>query len=62
MKCYKHGVEHQEVETDFETQGIVMRSVKGLRCPVGGEEMFTREQVAEIRRRFTEILKPLKLR
>jgi len=62
VKCYEHGVEYEEVETDFETGGIMVRGVKALKCPVGGEEMFTLEQLSEIKRRFSEVVKPLKLR
>jgi len=62
VKCHRHNVEYQEVETDYEYQGIIVRGVKALRCPVDGEEIYTLEQAEEIRRRLSAFLKPLKLR
>lgn len=64
VKCWRCGSELEEVETYFEAKGVVVRGVKGLRCPKDGEEIFTEEQVAEIRRRIAEAakLKPLRLR
>jgi hypothetical protein len=63
VKCYRHNVEYEEVETDYEYRGIVIRGVKALRCPIGGEEMFTLEQYGEIKRRVSDAmkLKPLRL-
>ena len=64
VKCHRHDVEYEEIETDYEYRGIVIRGVKALRCPVGGEEMFTLEQYGEIKRRVSDVLKlkPLRLR
>lgn len=63
VKCYRHReTELVEVEMDYEYGGIIVRGVKGLRCPVDGEEFFTLGQSAEINRKLSAILKPLKLR
>jgi hypothetical protein len=62
VKCHEHGVEFEEVITDFEAGGVIVRGVKGLRCPVGGEEIFTLEQTSAIKSKFSAIIKPLKLR
>jgi len=62
VKCVKDNVELEEVETDFEYKGVVLRGVKALRCPVCGEEMFDLEQYGEIKQRIEAIIKPLKLR
>jgi len=64
VKCWKCGTKLEEVETYFEAKGVILRGVKGMRCPRDGEEMFTEEQVEEIRRRIAQAadLKPLRLR
>jgi hypothetical protein len=54
VKCWKCGAELEEVETYFEGKGVLIRGVKGMRCPKDGEEMFTEEQVEEIRRRIAQ--------
>ena len=61
MRCHEHDAEYKEVETTIRTRGVTLHGVKALRCPVGGEEVFTAEQMHEIERRLSEIV-PLKLR
>lgn len=41
-------VGYEELEVDFEYEGIILRHVKILRCPLCGEEFFTTEQQAII--------------
>jgi len=47
-------VEYVEVEFDFEVEGSVLHNVKALRCPACEEEIFTQEQVQEIKKRVAE--------
>lgn len=61
MKCYEHEVDYQEVETTLRVRGVTLHGVKALRCPVGGEEVFTADQMREIERRLSEAA-PLRLR
>jgi hypothetical protein len=37
-------VEFLEIEIDFEIDGVIVRDVKVLRCPVCQDEQFTPEQ------------------
>ena len=37
-------VEYIEVEADFDVEGVVLRNIKLLRCPVCQEEQFTQQQ------------------
>jgi len=60
--CHEHGVEFEEVETTFEARGVVLHGVKGLMCPIGGEKVFTMEQLKEIDRRVSEEIRLLRLR
>ncbi|OGD46777.1 hypothetical protein A3K69_06925 [Candidatus Bathyarchaeota archaeon RBG_16_57_9] len=62
VRCHEHNTEFEEVTTDFEAGGVIVRGVKGLRCPVGGEEIFTSEQASIIKAKLTAIMKPLRLR
>jgi hypothetical protein len=61
MRCHEHDAEYEEVETTLRVRGATLNGVKALRCPVGGEEVFTAEQMREIERRLSEVT-PLKLR
>jgi hypothetical protein len=51
-------VEYIEVEFDFELNGIVLHNVKALRCPTCREEVFTPEQVEDIRKRSVSTTEP----
>lgn len=62
VKCLKHNAELEEVETDYEYQDVIAERAKALRCPIDGEETFTLEQFGEIKRRISQLIKPLKLR
>jgi hypothetical protein len=44
-------IEFVEVEFDLEFDGVILYNVKALRCPRCHEEVFTPEQVEEIRKR-----------
>jgi YgiT-type zinc finger domain-containing protein len=46
-------VEYVEVEFDFEVDGVILNNVKALRCPACEEEVFTPQQVEEIRKRIS---------
>jgi hypothetical protein len=61
MKCHEHDAEYKEVETTLRAKGVTLHGVKALRCLVGGEEIFTAEQMREIEKRFSEAT-PLRLR
>lgn len=61
MKCHEHNTEYKEAETTLRVRGVTLHGVKTLRCPVGGEEVFTAEQMREIERRLSEAT-PLRLR
>ena len=50
-------VEYEEVEFDFEVDGVVLRNVKALRCPTCNEERFTTEQYAAIAKRIDDSVK-----
>lgn len=52
MRCHEHGAEYHKAETTLRIRGITLHGVKTLRCPVGGEEAFTAEQMREIERRL----------
>jgi YgiT-type zinc finger domain-containing protein len=54
VKCYKGHGELREVDTDFTARGVTVRGVRGLRCPVCGEESYTEEQFEEIHRLLKE--------
>lgn len=62
MKCRKCRVDLEEVQTDYEHGGVLLRGVKALRCPKCGEELFTLEQYGEIKQRLLAVIKPLRLR
>ncbi len=51
LLCPTCCVEYVEVEFDFEVDGVILHNVKALRCPVCKEEVFTPEQVEDIRKR-----------
>jgi len=61
MRCHEHDAEYKEVETTLRARGVTLNGVKALRCPIGGEEVFTAEQMREIERRLSEAT-PLRLR
>ena len=54
MKYHEHDAEYKEIETTLRTRGVTLHGVKVLRCPIGGEEVFTAEQMREIERRLSE--------
>ncbi len=62
MKCPEHSVDYQTVKTTYEQFGVILKDVKGLRCPVDGEELFTMEQAEAIRQRVASLSPRLKLR
>ena len=47
--CY---VEYEEVEFDFEVDGVILNNVKACRCPSCKDEIFTAEQHEAIRKRI----------
>lgn len=61
-KCPSCNVDYEEVETDFEHEGIVLRNVKATKCPRCGQELFTPEQYSTIRERLRSVVQPLKLK
>lgn len=60
--CPKCNKKCEEVTLDYEYHGIVLRNVKGLRCPDCKEELFTLEQYDTIRDRLRNVIQPLKLK
>jgi hypothetical protein len=44
LMCPVCCVEFLEVDIDFEADGIILRNVKMLRCPICQDEQFTPEQ------------------
>ncbi|HEX7481914.1 MAG TPA: hypothetical protein VF350_00410 [Candidatus Bathyarchaeia archaeon] len=50
LLCPSCCIEFAEVEFDLEFDGVVLHNVKALRCPACQEEVFTPEQVKEIRK------------
>src|SRR3989304_8706982 len=62
MRCPEHEVEYQTVETTYEQNGVILKDVKALRCPVDGEELFTLEQAEAIRQRIVTLSPRLKLK
>lgn len=58
LLCPSCCVEYVEVEFDFEVDDTVLHNVKALRCPECEEEVFTPEQVEEIRKRICETAEP----
>ncbi len=44
LLCPSCCIEYLEVQFDFEIDGIVLRDVKALRCPLCKEEVFSPEQ------------------
>jgi len=62
MKCPEHRVEYQRVRTSYEQLGVILKDVEALRCPVGGEVVFTLEQAERMRERITALSPRLKLR
>ncbi|MGD0450865.1 MAG: hypothetical protein ABSA79_07425 [Candidatus Bathyarchaeia archaeon] len=53
LLCPTCCVEYVEVEFDFEVDGVILNNVKALRCPACEEEVFTPQQVEEIRKRIS---------
>jgi hypothetical protein len=53
LLCPTCCVEYVKVEFDFEVDGIILPKVKALRCPACKEEVFTPQQVEEIRKRIS---------
>lgn len=49
MKCPEHRVKYQSVRTSYEQLGVILKDVEALRCPVGGELVFTLEQAERMR-------------
>jgi len=45
-------VEYVEVEIDFNVEGVVLRNVKALKCPICQEEQFTQQQQEAIEERL----------
>jgi len=61
MKCPEHRVKYEKVTTDYEQFGVILKDVEGLRCPVGGETLFTLEQTERIREKISSLAPQLKL-
>jgi len=61
-KCPNCNVEYEEVETDFDYGGVILRNVKATRCPKCGKELYTPEQYRAIKERLQSVAPPLKLR
>jgi len=61
MKCPEHQAEYQTVDTNYEQFGVILKDVEALRCPVGGEMLFTLEQAERIRQRISLLAPHLKL-
>ena len=53
LLCPACCVEYVEVEFDLEVEGVVLHSVKALRCPSCEEEQFTPEMVEIIKKRIS---------
>ncbi len=47
-------VEYVEVEFDCEVDGIVLPSVKAMRCPICGVEVFSPEQQQNVTDRLNQ--------
>jgi YgiT-type zinc finger domain-containing protein len=58
LLCPACCVEYVEVEFDFEVDDTVLHNVKALRCPECEEEVFTPEQVEDIRKRICKTTEP----
>ena len=61
MKCPQHRVEYESVRTTYEQLGVILKDVEALRCPVGGEVVFTLEQADRMRERIAALSPRLKL-
>ncbi len=61
MRCPEHGLDYETVRTTYEQFGIIIKDVEALRCPKGGETLFTLEQTEAIRRRITQLAPSVKL-
>jgi len=61
MKCPQHRVEYESVRTTYEQLGVILKDVEALRCPVGGELLFTLEQAERMRERIAMLAPRLKL-
>jgi len=61
MRCPEHRVEYQSVHTSYEQLGVILKDVEALRCPVGGEVVFTLEQAERMRERIAALSPRLKL-
>lgn len=57
VKCPKCGLEYEKITTNFESNGIIVSNVKAFACKKCGEEIFSQEQAAAIRKRI-EALSP----
>ena len=61
MRCPEHKAEYQTVRTTYEQLGVILKGVEALRCPAGGELLFTLEQAERIRERIAGLGPRLKL-
>ena len=52
LLCPMCCVEFIEVEVDFDVDGVVLRNVKVLRCPICQEEQFTPKQQEALEERL----------
>ena len=50
-------MEYVEIEFDFEVEGLILRGIKGLQCPICRVEQFTSKQVEDIEKRLSDLLK-----
>jgi hypothetical protein len=61
MKCPEHRAKYESVRTSYEQLGVILKDVEALRCPVGGELLFTLEQADRMRERIATFSPRLKL-
>lgn len=47
-------VEYDEIEFDFEFNGVILHNVKALKCPLCHKELFTPEQYETILKRLSD--------
>lgn len=53
LLCPTCCVEYVEVEFDFEVDGTILQNIKALQCPSCEQEVFTPQQMEEIRKRIS---------
>jgi len=61
VKCPKCKVAYRKVKTTFESGGVFVQNVEALRCPKCGDELFSPEQAAEIRKKIEHVAPSLRI-